>query len=161
VESRLGKGTVFTISLPIEGEGKEEIAVPSPIKRGREARVLVIDDEEYVRSVLSRSLSQVNHRVTTAKNGEEGLRLFKEKEFDVVLTDLGMPSMSGWEVCKAIKEMSPNTPVGMITGWGTEVDQAQIKEKGLDFIISKPFDFNQILNVVTETMESKTKAGLS
>ena len=161
VESKLGKGTVFTISLPIEVEGKEDIAVPSPIKKGREVRVLVIDDEEYVRSVLSRSLSQVNHRVTTAKNGEEGLRLFKEKEFDVVLTDLGMPNMSGWEVCKAIKKMSPNTPVGMITGWGMDVDQAKIKEKGLDFIISKPFDFNQILNVVTETMESKEKADLS
>jgi CheY-like chemotaxis protein len=69
----------------------------------------VIDDEEYVRSVLSRSLSQFNHRVTTAKDGEEGLRLFKEKEFDVVLTDLGTPNMSAWEVYEAIKEMSPNT----------------------------------------------------
>ena len=121
----------------------------------------MIDDEEYVRSVLSRSLSQFNHRVTTAKDGEEGLRLFKEKEFDVVLTDLGMPNMSGWEVCQAIKEMSPKTPVGMITGWGMDVDQAKIKEKGLDFIISKPFDFNQILNVVAETMESREKADLS
>jgi PAS domain S-box-containing protein len=160
VESELGKGTVFTISLPIAAEEKEDIAVPSPIKREREIRVLVIGDEEYVRSVLSRSLSQFNHRVTTAKDGEEGLRLFKEKEFDVVLTDLGMPNMSGWEVYKAIKEMSPNTPVGMITGWGMDVDQVNIKRKGLDFMISKPFDFNQILNVVAEALESKGKADL-
>jgi YesN/AraC family two-component response regulator len=53
-----------------------------------------------------------------ACSGEHGLRLFQEKGFDLVLTDLGMPSLSGWEVCKAIKKMSPGTPVGMITGWG-------------------------------------------
>jgi CheY-like chemotaxis protein len=161
VESQLGKGTVFTISLPIEVEGKEDVDFSSPLKKGKEIRVLVIDDEEYVRSVLSRSLTQVNHRVTMAKDGEEGLRLFKEKEFDVVLTDLGMPKMSGWEVCNAIKKMSPRTPVGMITGWGMDADQAMIKGRGLDFVISKPFDMNQILNVLTETMESKEKAELS
>jgi CheY-like chemotaxis protein len=121
----------------------------------------VIDDEEYVRSVLSRSLSQFNHRVTTAKDGEEGLRLFKEKEFDVVLTDLGTPNMSAWEVYEAIKEMSPNTPVGMITGRGMDLDQTKMKGKGLDFMISRPFDFNQILNVVAEALGSKGKADLS
>jgi FixJ family two-component response regulator len=56
--------------------------------------------------------------------------------------------------------MSPNTPVGMITGWGMDVDQVNIKRKGLDFMISKPFDFNQILNVVAEALESKGKADL-
>jgi len=161
VESKLGKGTTFTISLPIGLEVKEDVGFPSIIEKGREARILVIDDEEHVRSVLSRTLSQVNHQVTTAKDGEEGIRLFREKEYDIVLTDLGMPNMSGWDVCKAIKEMSPSTPVGMITGWGMEVDQSKKEESGVDFIISKPFDFKQILNVVAETMQSKVISPLS
>ena len=157
VESKVGYGTTFTIILPIELEGKEEVAVPSMIKKGREARILIIDDEEPVRSVLSRILSQVNHKVTVAENGMEGIRLFREKEFDIVLTDLGMPGMSGWEVCKAIKGGSPNFPVGMITGWGMEVDRVKIEESGLDFVISKPFDFNQILNIMAETLESQKR----
>jgi CheY-like chemotaxis protein/anti-sigma regulatory factor (Ser/Thr protein kinase) len=155
VESKVGSGTTFTIILPVGSEEKEEVAVPSMIKKGREARILVIDDEYSVRIALSQILSHVNHQVTVAENGKEGIRLFKEKEFDIVLTDLGMPEMSGWEVCKTIKGILPNFPVGMITGWGMEVNQAKIKESGLDFVISKPFDLNEILNIVAETLESK------
>jgi CheY-like chemotaxis protein len=161
LESKVGRGTTFTILLPVGGEGKEELVVSSLIRKGKEARILVIDDEESVRNVLSRILCQVNHRVTVAKDGGEGLKLFREKEFDMVLTDLGMPGMSGWEVCKAIKEMSSCIPVGMITGWGMELDQAKKEESGIDFVISKPFDFNLILKVVDETMESMRKRFLS
>jgi PAS domain S-box-containing protein len=161
VESKVGHGTTFTIILPIGGEGKEEAIPPSTIKKGRKARILVIDDEEFVRDILSRTLAQVNHQVTLAEDGEKGIQLFKEGKFDMVLTDLGMPGMSGWEVCRTIKELSPQTPVGMITGWGTEMSRTKMEEYGLDFIISKPFDFNQILNMVADTMESKEKRFLS
>jgi len=157
VESRVGKGTTFTVLLPIKLEGEEESIPPSLIGKGREARILVIDDEETVRSVLSRILFQNNHQVTVAEDGEEGIRLFKEKEFDMVLTDLGMPGMSGWEVCRTIKRISPHTPVGMITGRGAEVDQAKMEESGIDFVIPKPFQFDQILKVVDDTIASREK----
>jgi PAS domain S-box-containing protein len=160
VESKEGSGTTFTITLPVGIEGKEEVRESSSIKKSRPGRILVIDDEALVRSVLSQILSQAKHQVTVAENGENGIQLFGEKGFDIVLTDLGMPNMSGWEVCKAIKKISPHTPVGMITGWGMEVDQPNHVESRVDFIISKPFDFNQILNVVAETMESKVMSPL-
>ncbi len=153
-ESKVGLGTTFTITLPI-GEGKEEAVDPQLIKKGKKARILVIDDEEFVRSVLSRTLAQADHQVTLAEDGIKGVQLFKEGKFDVVLTDLGMPGVSGWEVCRMIKEISPHTPVGMITGWGGEESRDKMEQFGLDFFISKPFDFAQILNVVAETMESK------
>ena len=156
VVSEVGYGTTFTIILPAGLEGKEKVDVPPIIKKGGEARILVIDDEETVRDVLSKILSQINYRVIAAKNGEEGLRLFKEGEFDMVLTDLGMPGMSGWEVCKTIKKMNPRTPVGMITGWDAMVDQAKIEESGIDFLIPKPFQFDQILKVLGETIPSKS-----
>jgi len=161
VESKVGHGTTFTIILPI-GEKVEEKATDSPaIIKGRKARILVIDDEEFVRSVLSRTLAQVNHQVTLAEDGEKGVQLFKEGKFDIVLTDLGMPGISGWEVCRRIKGISPHTPVGMITGWGAEMSRSKMEEYGLDFIISKPFDFNQILNVVAKTIESREERFLS
>jgi PAS domain S-box-containing protein len=160
VESKVGQGTTFTIILPIGGE-KEEVVFPKTIKKGMKARILVIDDEESVRSVLARTLSQVKHEVTVAENGEEGIRLFKEKEFDIVLTDLGMPGMSGWDVCRMIKQIRPRTPVGMITGWGLELSKGKMEEYGLDFLISKPFEFNQILKAVGEAIESKERLFLS
>ncbi len=161
VESKAGQGTTFSIILPIGGDGREEVISFPPIKKGKRARILVIDDEEFVRSVLSRTLAQVDHQVTLAEDGEKGIQLFKERKFDMVLTDLGMAGMSGWEVCKIIKRISPRTPVGMITGWGSGVSQSKMEEYGLDFFISKPFDFNQILNVVAETIEPKGERFLS
>jgi PAS domain S-box-containing protein len=161
VESKVGLGTTFTIVLPIGGERRKEKLSPSIFKRGRKARLLVIDDEEFVRSVLSRILAQVGHEVTLAEDGGKGIQLFKKGKFDMVLTDLGMPGMSGWDVCRTIKEISPHTPVGMITGWGMEMNRSKMEECGLDFFISKPFDSNQILDVVAETMESKEERFLS
>ncbi len=161
VESKVECGTTFTIILPIGREGKEETVLPTTIKKGREARILVIDDEEFVRSVLSRTLGQASHQVTLAEDGEKGIRLFKEGKFDMVLTDLGMPGMPGWEVCRVIKTISPRTPIGMITGWGDKIAQSKLKEYGLDFYISKPFDLQQILNAVTQVLESKETAFLS
>ncbi len=161
VESKAGHGTTFTIILPIGGEGKEEVIPPAAIKKGKKAHILVIDDEDLVRSVLSRTLAQASHRVTLAEDGEKGLRLFKEGKFDMVLTDLGMPGMSGWEVCRVIKTISPRTPVGMITGWGAEISRSKTEEYGLDFYISKPFDLHQILNAVTQALESKEAGFLS
>ncbi len=155
VESKVGQGTTFTITLPIGEEGKEEEVDQQLIKKGRKARILVIDDEELVRSVLCRTLAQADHQVTLAEDGRKGVQFFKEGTFDIVLTDLGMPGVSGWEVCRMIKGISPNTPVGMITGWGGEKSQDKMEEYGLDFFIPKPFDFTQILNVVTEIMESR------
>ncbi len=155
VVSELGYGTTFTIILPVGEAAIDEAVSPQTIKQGRQARILVIDDEEVVRSVLSRTLANFHHQVTLAADGEKGVQLFQEGKYDMVLTDLGMPGMSGWEVCRMIKKISPDTPVGMITGWGAEMSQSKMDEYGLDFLISKPFDLNQILNVVAETMESK------
>lgn len=157
VESTLGKGTTFTILLPIGKGGREKESSSSPPIVGKKARILVVEDEETVRNVLIRSLAQVPHEVTTAENGEEGIELFKSQRFDMVLTDLGMPGLSGWEVCRRIKEISPGTPVGMITGWGMELDQEKVKEVGFDFLISKPFDFHQLLKTVNETINSREK----
>jgi two-component system cell cycle sensor histidine kinase/response regulator CckA len=155
VESKVGQGTTFRIILPIGEDEKEEAVEPQPTKKGIKARILVIDDDEFVRSILSRTLAQADHQVTLAESGEKGVQLFQEGKFDIVLTDLGMPGVSGWEVCRMIKEVSPRTPVGMITGWGDERNRSKMEEYGLDFFVSKPFDLAQILNVVAETMESK------
>ncbi len=155
VESEPGRGTTFTISLPVRSGIEEETDLGFSIEEGKGVRVLVIDDEELVREVLFQALSRARYHVTLASSGEEGLRLFKEQPFDMVLSDLAMPGVSGWEVCRRIKEISPRTPVAMITGWGLELDSQKVEESGVDRVISKPFDFGRILQVVSEMRASK------
>jgi nitrogen-specific signal transduction histidine kinase/CheY-like chemotaxis protein len=161
VNSRAGVGTVFTIFLPVGAREKAETPGAAGIPRGKTARILVVDDEETVRDILSKMLERVHHQVTVAENGEEGLRFFQEKEFDLVLTDLGMPGLSGWEVCRRIKEIKPRTPVGMITGWGMELSRASMEECGLNFLIPKPFEFRQILRIVNDAMENPGRHAVS
>lgn len=155
VESEVGKGTTFHILLPIDGERKEEEKATHDVKREGEARILVIDDEEHVREILSKILTRAKYQVVVAENGERGIELFRKGKFDMVLTDLGMPEMSGWEVCRAIKKINPHLPVGMITGWGAGIDRPQMEENGLDFVISKPFDSEEVLNQIAEKVSSR------
>lgn len=157
VESELGRGTIFTISLPVRSGIEKERTSYVSFEEGKGIRILVIDDEELVRDVLLQTLSRANYEVTLASSGEEGLRLFCERPFDIVLTDLAMPTLSGWEVCRRIKETSPHTQVAMITGWGLELDPQQIIESGVDRVISKPFDFGRILNLIAEMRKAAQK----
>jgi DNA-binding NtrC family response regulator len=121
------------------------------------ARILVIDDDDSVRDILSQMLKAKGHRVVAASGGEEGIEHFKNGNFDLVFTDLGMPKVSGWEVGKAIKGINPRIPVAMITGWGMELSRAKMSENGIDLVISKPFDFDRVLRLVSEALELKEK----
>jgi CheY-like chemotaxis protein len=154
VESRPGEGTTFVLHLPVgHGVKEHQEKVSEPEKEKRSARILVIDDEEPVRDVLSRMLKTKGHEVVVASNGEEGIDRFKDGKFDLVLTDLGMPKISGWEVGKTIKGMDPKVPVAMITGWGMELNREKMAESGIDLIVSKPFDFDQVIRLISDAME--------
>jgi CheY-like chemotaxis protein len=158
IESEPGKGTTFVIHLPT-GYEEEQAAVRevTPVKESRQARILVIDDEDSVRDVLSRILKTKGHRVVVASNGEEGIERFRSELFDLVFTDLGMPKLSGWDVGKAIKGINPKVPIAMITGWGVELDREKLSESGIDLIVSKPFNFDQVIRLVSEAMELKER----
>ena len=92
-------------------------------------------------------------------NGVDALEIFNQEPFDLVLTDLGMPVMSGWEVANAIKELAPEVIIAIITGWGTQFDPSELKKNGVDIVVNKPFRVNQILNLVQEAREIRTGRG--
>jgi signal transduction histidine kinase/ActR/RegA family two-component response regulator len=158
VESEPGKGSTFILHLPT-GYGEEESKVSEKIqeKEVRPARILVIDDEEPVRDILSRMLRIKGHQVVVASDGQEGLERFKEGEFDLVFTDLGMPKISGWNVGRAIKGIDSKVPIAMITGWGMELSREKMSENGIDLVVSKPFEFDRVIQLVSEAMELKEK----
>jgi signal transduction histidine kinase/ActR/RegA family two-component response regulator len=158
IESEPGRGTIFILHLPT-GYGEEEVVRKevTPVKEPRQARILVIDDEDSVRDILSRVLKTKGHQVVVASNGEEGIERFRSEPFDLVFTDLGMPKLSGWDVGKTIKGINPKVPIAMITGWGVELDREKLSESGIDLIVSKPFNFDQVIHLVSEAMELKER----
>lgn len=157
VDSTEGQGTTFTIKIPIaERMIKKEIAKEFPGKI-KKAKILVIEDDEEVRQLLFDILSSKGHKVTIASHGKEGIDIFQKKHFDIVLTDLGMPRLSGWEVTKAIKELDPDSIVILVSGWGIQIDDAMVKNYKVDFIINKPFRMDQILKIIQQAMETKER----
>jgi len=156
VDSIEGEETIFTIRFPItkktsKEEVKEEKVVPIKRKQ-KKARVLVIEDEEDVRHLLRDILIDAGHNVEVANDASEGIEIFKKKKFDLVFTDLGMPVISGWEVAEKIKSMNENVPVALITGWNIEPKESELKKSGVDLVVQKPFEVNQVLNLVQEGM---------
>jgi len=156
VYSEQGKGTEFIIKLPartgIAQQEKADVAYQKPEKTS----ALVIDDEESIRKLLADVLAQLGHHVTTAAGGMEGIEEFQTGDYDIVFTDLGMPEVSGWEVAEQIKALDQSVTIVMVTGWGSELDEDSLKDKKIDFLISKPFQISQIAEVVSKAMKVKS-----
>ncbi len=115
--------------------------------------ILVIDDEKAIRKTLSEILSFEGYKVDEAADGEEGLKKFKEKTFDVVLCDVKMPKVDGLEFLQKAAETNPDVPVIMISGHGTiETAVEAVKTGAYDFI-SKPPDLNRLLITIRNAME--------
>ena len=157
LSSGKAKGSTFYVKLPIAANPSIETAQEDPPKESEKATILVIDDEPEIRNSLSEILSFEGHRVTVARDGKEGLLAFQTKQFDMVLTDLGMPGMSGWQLAKEIKGLSPKTPVAIITGWGLRPNYQRMKKTGVDLFISKPFRINDIRKLVTDGIKLNSK----
>ncbi len=154
------RGATFYIKLPVAKNSKSDTTWESFPKNRNKANILVIDDEREIRNTLHEILSLEGHRVTVARNGPDGLSAFKTDKFDMVLTDLGMPGISGWEVARKIKELSPNTPVAIITGWGLQTNPQAMKQAGMDLTVPKPLRLGVIRKLVVEAMKMNSKPPL-
>lgn len=118
--------------------------------------VLIVDDDESIRLILAEVLSGDGYNVAQARTGEEALKNLKQKDFDVVLTDLMMPVTDGMELLTIIKKLKPQTRVVMLTAFATIESAVEAMKKGASDYISKPFDALEVRNVVRDAMgESK------
>jgi signal transduction histidine kinase len=134
-----GKGTVVTLRLPGAAPAAA-VAEPAPVAAGPALHILVIDDELPVRDALVDSLAEDGHMVIAAASGPEGLaRLADGAQVDVVVTDLGMPEMTGWDVARAVRTRHPGLRVGLITGWAVALEISDEERGAVDFLIAKPY----------------------
>ena len=149
VESFKGAGSTFTLEFPLlttSDSGELPTAATPPLTK--HLRILVIDDDPLVRSLLRQILVNRSHTVVEAVNGQEGVRLFRENNFDLVITDHGMPVMNGLDAAFRIKKQKPVIPVLLITGWQKETDAIFQKPSSIDEFITKPFDLEKIVALV-------------
>lgn len=117
------------------------------------ATLLIIDDEKAIRKTLSEILSFEGYKVEEAADGEEGLKKFKEKTFDVVLCDIKMPKIDGLEFLQKAVETSPDVPIIMISGHGNIETAVEAVKKGAYDFIQKPPDLNRLLITIRNAME--------
>ena len=115
---------------------------------GAKASILVIDDEEVVRSLFKETLEELGHRVIAVETGAEGLELVKQQDFDLVFLDLKMPGMVGDELFGRIKAIKPRLPVTIITGYPDSGMMARALAQGPFGVMNKPFGESDIINAV-------------
>lgn len=147
VDTAEGAGSTFTIRLPV-GRPPPALVTRAPTVDVESVRVLVIDDEPFVRDTLGDILRQQHHDVVVADDGVSGLARFREGTFDLVMTDLAMPGMSGWQVAQAVKAARPTVPVVLVTGWGVEVQADELQTHGVDRVMTKPFRYEDVQEVL-------------
>lgn len=109
-------------------------------------RLLIVDDEETIRFSLSQAFifAQGEYEVVVASDAIQALQRLKDKKFDIVITDLMMPGMDGFELIKKLREYQPDVPVIVITAYGNEEREEQSRRLGVVEYIEKPFDIHMI-----------------
>jgi CheY-like chemotaxis protein len=150
VESAAGQGTRVRLRLPesrfdlIPAAGALEPCAPEQARK-----ILLVDDDPRLLRVLTDLLEASGHQVVMAGSGPEGLSRLEAEEVDLVITDLGMPGMTGWELAERVKARLPETPVFLLTGWGRGVAAADAG-RFVDRIIAKPVSADAILGHLGE-----------
>jgi signal transduction histidine kinase/ActR/RegA family two-component response regulator/HAMP domain-containing protein len=156
IDSTYGKGTTMRLVFPIRdlpttaAQKSDRASKPLPAMK-----LLCVDDEPLLREMMKQILESGGHTVELADGGENGLEVFraaqKSKEpFDVVITDLGMPYLDGRQLSRAIKSESPDTPIVMLTGWGTIMKEDGDMPAQVDGVLSKPPKIAELYAMLAE-----------
>ncbi len=160
VSSELNKGTTFTIHLPNiqtvskapESEPAEKFQNAKVIELRRKGNVLIIDDEEFIRDIVSECLSSTGHNVMTAESGEQAIELIKKNHFDITFLDFSIPNKNGLELLREIKMIDPNSTVVIISSRPGEQLPDELTDEGAYNIIKKPFSVDQIQIAVSRVL---------
>ena len=157
VESEAGKGALFTVYLPIyAGEvGTSEFAAETGDQSGGNETILLVDDEECILASLKRALDMSGYRVVAIRDSAEALDLFASEPagFDLVITDLTMPKMTGIELARKILEISPGIPVILSTGFNDLIDEGEAKSLGIRELLLKPTGTRELKNTVRKALQ--------
>jgi DNA-binding response OmpR family regulator len=123
----------------------------------RRRHVLFADDEAGLAAIVQRLMMLEGFDVTICSGGEEALAKFDPDEHDLVLTDYGMPDLTGLQVAAAVRRRSPTTPVVLVTGWGSDLD-SNAPPAGVTAVVSKPFRLGTLVETVRSALRGAKQA---
>ncbi|MBC7172793.1 MAG: response regulator [Polyangiaceae bacterium] len=123
----------------------------------RKKKILVADDDLEILSIVARHVKALGAEVLEASDGEEALRVARREKPDLIVLDVMMPGMSGWEVCRAVREDEAlaNTGVVMLTGIGERLNEMTSPLYGADDFLDKPFELQDLEAKIMETLEKR------
>ena len=119
--------------------------------------LLIIEDEEGILQFLKQGLEEENYQISSATNGLDGLTLFQNEKFDLVLLDWMLPEMTGLEVCKKIRETNSKTPIIFLTAKDTVQETVEGLKTGANDYIKKPFSFDELVERIKVQLRDKTQ----
>jgi CheY-like chemotaxis protein len=152
VESVMGQGAKFTIELPATSETEKSLGFAPQMEAGAlsQMRILVVDDSSDTVDMLRRLFEMDGALVTTARGGAEALEIAVEKDFDVVLSDISMPGMDGFEFVRRLRQLAKqrDVPVIALTGFGRAEDIDRARAEGFLSHVTKPIEVNSLINIM-------------
>ena len=155
IQSDLGKGCSFTFAIKFKNKCNEETKLISnnPTQLLLEPiNVLLIEDNKINQLVTQKSLLKLNCNVEIVENGSDALDLLQNSTFDLILTDINLPDISGFEITKKIREQNIITPVFAVTAYSFEEIKQQAIESGIDEIIVKPFKIDELAAKINKNL---------
>jgi CheY-like chemotaxis protein len=144
VESTPGVGTTFVLSLPLAIAGNSAPPVPAQVDGPRARNILVVDDEPALRRMTVEMLAQEGHRATPAPSAREALKMLEDPAYDLVVTDLAMPGITGWDIVEHSAKVRPGLPVVLVTGWGQAISPEECAARGAALVLTKPFTLEEL-----------------
>ncbi|GJQ64378.1 MAG: hypothetical protein SCALA702_34310 [Melioribacteraceae bacterium] len=149
-----GIGTTIELLLPVaEGEEISEDKEPVAGSEGI-AKILWVDDDNAICELAKEILNCLGHEGDVAHSGQEALEFLAEKTYDLVITDLGMPGMTGWQLADEIKKLyKEKIKVAVVTGWGFQVSEEEKVAHGVGYVLGKPVKLKDVESLIEEVMQ--------
>ncbi|HYV65445.1 MAG TPA: response regulator [Myxococcales bacterium] len=145
-------GVEFVLRFPLDVERKAPALAPAPseppLGPGRSLRVLLVDDDPDCLEVTQAVLEAEGLSVKTASSGKEALRILHDQPYDLLLCDIGMPEMSGWQVAQEARLKWPAVPIYMVTGWGNEFTKEDSHPCAVEGVLGKPLDVRELRGAI-------------
>ena len=157
VESKVGQGTTFNVYLPLTYE--ESVCADDrqvEPETGTE-RILLVDDEKIIIGITKKMLKRLGYKVTARTSSKEAFEVFRSKpdKFDLIITDMTMPKMTGEALAKKIMAVNPEIPVILCTGFSDKIDETKAKESGISSFIMKPIIMYEMAKTIREVLDRK------
>lgn len=155
VKSELGKGSTFDVFLPrYKGEFRQETVASTPIPRGTE-RILLVDDDKSLLQSVQHMLKRLGYKVISKKSSKLALNIFRTQpdKFDLVITDMTMPSMTGVELAKELLSIRPDIPIILSTGFSDMITKEGAEAAGIRELIMKPINTRNMAETIRRVLK--------